>query len=171
MKHRIVLALVCLLPVLSMAQSVVVHEQVNFPEQIPAGGYSGITWLGEDRYAVVTDNAAHDGFFVFRIQIDSLGCIVDVSNDGFRGNDDKGHDKNYWRGLTWLNVAYFAVRGLYDYGYVDTAREIKEYILNMCYDLLPDIFENYDSLERKGCGCEHFSWSSAFIIEFILEIK
>ena len=85
--------------------------------------------------------------------------------------DDKGHDKDYWRGLTWLNVAYFAVRGLYDYGYVDTAREIKEYILNMCYDLLPDIFENYDSLERKGCGCEHFSWSSAFIIEFILEIK
>ena len=85
--------------------------------------------------------------------------------------DDKGHDKNYWRGLTWLNVAYFAVRGLYDYGYVDTAREIKEYILNMCYDLLPDIYENYDSLERKGCGCEHFSWSSAFIIEFILEIK
>ena len=85
--------------------------------------------------------------------------------------DDKGHDKNYWRGLTWLNVAYFAVKGLYDYGYVDTAKEIKEYILNMCYDLLPDIFENYDSLERKGCGCEHFSWSSAFIIEFILEIK
>ncbi|MBR6915337.1 MAG: glycoside hydrolase, partial [Clostridia bacterium] len=85
--------------------------------------------------------------------------------------DDKGHDKNYWRGLTWLNVAYFAVRGLYDYGYVDTAREIKEYILDMCYDLLPDIYENYDSLERKGCGCEHFSWSSAFIIEFILEIK
>ena len=98
MKHRIVLALVCLLPVLSMAQSVVVHEQVNFPEQIPAGGYSGITWLGEDRYAVVTDNAAHDGFFVFRIQIDSLGCIVDVSNEGFRGNDDKGHDNE---GVAW----------------------------------------------------------------------
>ena len=98
MKHRIVLALVCLLPVLSMAQSVVVHEQVNFPEQIPAGGYSGITWLGEDRYAVVTDNAAHDGFFVFRIQIDSLGCIIDVSNEGFRGNDDKGHDNE---GVAW----------------------------------------------------------------------
>ena len=98
MKHRIVLAVICLLPVLSMAQSVVVHEQVNFPEQIPAGGYSGITWLGEDRYAVVTDNAAHDGFFVFRIQIDSLGCIVDVSDEGFRGNDDKGHDNE---GVAW----------------------------------------------------------------------
>ncbi|MBQ7475284.1 MAG: hypothetical protein IJS78_05120 [Clostridia bacterium] len=85
--------------------------------------------------------------------------------------NDKGHDKDYWRGLTWLNVAFFAVKGLYDYGYADTAREIKEYILNMCYDLLPEIYENYDSLERKGCGCDHFSWSSAFIIEFILEIK
>ncbi len=85
--------------------------------------------------------------------------------------DDPGHDKNYWRGLTWMNVAFFATKGLYDYGYVDTAREIKEYLLDMVYDLLPNIHENYDSLPRLGCGNEHFSWSSCFVIEFILQIK
>jgi len=85
--------------------------------------------------------------------------------------DDKGHDKDYWRGLTWLNVAFFAVKGLYDYGYVDTAREIKEFILNMCYKFLPDIHENYDTVTITPCGCNRFSWSCCFIIEFILEIK
>ena len=37
-------------------------------------------------------------------------------------------------------------------------------------DLLPNIHENYDSLPRLGCGNDHFSWSSCFIIEFILQI-
>jgi len=85
--------------------------------------------------------------------------------------DDPGHDKNYWRGLTWLNVAYFATKGLYDYGFVDTAREIKEYLLDMIYGTLPNIHENYDSLPKIGCGEPRFSWSSCFTIEFILEIK
>ena len=80
------------------AQSVVIHEQVTFPDQIQAGGYSAITWLGEDRYAVASDNAPHDGFFVFRIQIDSLGRIVNVADEGFRGNSDKGHDNE---GIAW----------------------------------------------------------------------
>lgn len=86
------------IPSMAVAQSVVVHEQVAFPDKIPAGGYSGITWLGDDRYAVVSDNAAHDGFFVFSIELDSLGRVVDVTNEGFRGNDDKGHDNE---GVVW----------------------------------------------------------------------
>lgn len=98
MKNILFLAVLFLFPAFSLAQSVVVHEQVSFPEQIPAGGYSGIAWLGEDRYAVVSDNAANDGFFVFRIQIDSLGRIVDVVNEGFVGNSDKGHDNE---GVAW----------------------------------------------------------------------
>ena len=76
----------------------VVHEQVAFPDKIPAGGYSGITWLGGDRYAVVTDNASRDGFYVFRLQLDSLGRITDATNEGFRGNDGPGHDNE---GVAW----------------------------------------------------------------------
>ena len=35
-----------LLP-MPLGAQVVEHEQHAFPEDIPAGGYSGITWLGE----------------------------------------------------------------------------------------------------------------------------
>lgn len=84
--------------------------------------------------------------------------------------DCKGYDNNYWRGPTWLNVAFFAVKGLADYGFSDTAREIKEYLLDMAYDNLPNICENYDSRTRLGRCCKSFSWSAAFIIEFILQI-
>ena len=83
--------------------------------------------------------------------------------------DCKGYDNNYWRGPTWLNVAFFAIKGLWDYGFDKTATEIKEYLLDMCYDGLPDIFENYDSVKRTGKCCRAFSWSAAFIIELILQ--
>ena len=80
------------------AQQVVEYRQVAFPDQIPAGGYSGITWLGEDRYAVVSDNVASDGFFLFRIQTDSLGRILNASNEGFTGNTSAVRDAE---GIAW----------------------------------------------------------------------
>ena len=75
----------------AVAQEVVEHEQHAFPQDVPAGGYSGITWLGESKYAVVSDNG-DDGFFIFDIQLDSLGEITSVKNLGFYGNGDKNHD-------------------------------------------------------------------------------
>lgn len=38
----------------------------------------------------------------------------------------------------------------------------------MCAKDKEHIFENYDSKLEKGQYCDHFSWSSVFIIEFIL---
>lgn len=98
MNRNSLLAILLSLPSLLLAQEVVMHEQVTFPDAIPAGGYSGITWLGDDRYAVVSDISEHDGFFVFSIQLDSLGRIVSVANRGFRGNSDRGHDNE---GVAW----------------------------------------------------------------------
>lgn len=52
---------------------------------VPPGNYSGIVPIGEDRYAVVSDKAADDGFFVFQIVQDSLtGQVIEVRNEGFR---------------------------------------------------------------------------------------
>ena len=83
--------------------------------------------------------------------------------------DCPAFSKDYWRGQTWLNVAFFAVKGLADYGFCKTAEEIREYILSMAYDNLPrGIFENYDSVNRRGLFNNSFSWSAAFLIEFIL---
>lgn len=80
--------------------------------------------------------------------------------------DDPEYSLGYWRGVTWLNIAYFAAKGLKNYGY-KVADEIKDYILDMCYDVKTGIHENYDSVNRTGANVDHFSWSAVFIIEFI----
>ncbi len=82
--------------------------------------------------------------------------------------DSPSYSTDYWRGQTWLNVAYFAAKGLKDYDYGELASEIKEFLLSMVYDNLPYIWENYDTKQRVGKFCSNFSWSAAFIIEFIL---
>ena len=74
------------------AQQVNHHEQICFPEKVPAGGYSGVCWLGGDEYAVVSDNTKKDGFFLFTITIDEKGAITDVKNKGFKGNSQPGRD-------------------------------------------------------------------------------
>ena len=74
------------------AQRVVEYEQVTFPDSIPAGGYSGITWLGGDLYAVVSDNVQGDGYHLFQIRLDSIGRILSARNLGFKGNTGKAID-------------------------------------------------------------------------------
>lgn len=96
-----------------------------------------------------------------------------VARDKFRCKmptvsfDNPEYSNDYWRGPTWLNVAYFAAKGLKRYGF-DVADRIKESVLNMCHTEKDGIFENYDSLTGKGLCCNHFSWSCVFILEFIL---
>ena len=59
----------------------------RFHRELPAGNYSGICALGDGRFAVVDDKAAEDGFYVFRIGIDSVkGRITDVVNEGYRSS-------------------------------------------------------------------------------------
>lgn len=83
--------------------------------------------------------------------------------------DHPQYSLDYWRGPTWINVAYFATKGLKNYGFDETADSIKEYLLSMIYDELPrGVCENYDSKARRGRCNKFFSWTAAFIIEFIL---
>lgn len=82
--------------------------------------------------------------------------------------DDKSYSNDYWRGPCWLNVAYFAAKGLKDYGFTETAETIKETILDNVKNDGEFIHENYDSLTGKGLCCDHFSWSCVFVMEFIL---
>ena len=59
----------------------------RFHKQLPPGNYSGIAPLGNNRYAVVSDKSEEDGFYVFRIEIDTLkGRITEVENEGFRSS-------------------------------------------------------------------------------------
>ncbi len=66
------------------AQHVVLNEQRNFPKTVPAGNYSGITWLGEHRYALVSDKSPTAGFYLMTIDTDHhTGEILKVRKDSF----------------------------------------------------------------------------------------
>ena len=57
----------------------------RFHKQLPPGNYSGIAPLGNNRYAVVSDKTPEDGFYIFRLEIDTVrGRITEAENEGFR---------------------------------------------------------------------------------------
>lgn len=69
-----------------------VNKQHHFPVILP-GNYSGITHIRGDEYAVVSDKSLSNGFFVFKIAVDSItGDILSVRDNGFHGNDMSGGD-------------------------------------------------------------------------------
>ena len=68
----------------AMSQDVVLSQQRHFPETVPAGNYSGITWMGGDRYAVVNDKSPTAGFYLMTIRTDSItGDILEARTDSF----------------------------------------------------------------------------------------
>ena len=75
-------------------QLVRLNPQHYFQRTVPKGNYSGLTWLGGDRYGVVSDKSSESGFFRFRIQIDTVsGDIKDVVNDGFQSSGEMNKDE------------------------------------------------------------------------------
>lgn len=75
-------------------------KQVAFPETVPPGNYSGITWLGDNEYAVVSDKARADGFFIFHINIDpDTGVISHAYSNEFRNADRPNRDME---GITYV---------------------------------------------------------------------
>ena len=82
--------------------------------------------------------------------------------------DDPSYVGNYWRGHSWLNVAYFAIKGLKQYGFESLANDMRNTLLDFADKNSDGIYEKYDADTGEGKGCPCFSWSSAFLIEFIL---
>lgn len=76
----------------------------------------------------------------------------------------------YWRGSVWMNVAYFAIKGLYDYGFKNTSMDIKNTLLDWI-DKDETIHENYNPITGEGKCKANFSWSCVFGIEMIVEMK
>ena len=74
----------------------------------------------------------------------------------------------YWRGRTWLNVAYFALKGLKDYGFDEVADTGRDTLLSWVRNTPAYIHENYHPLTGAPLGAGQFGWSAVFMIEFIL---
>lgn len=82
------------------AQTVVGEPRPRHFKEVPPGNYSGIVAMGNDRYGVVSDKSAEDGFFVFHIDIDTLsGEIRSIRNEGFRSSHCPNRDME---GITFL---------------------------------------------------------------------
>lgn len=94
----LIVALLCAVPLSVSAQLLKVNKQQKFPRDIPAGNYSGITPIGGNRYAVVSDKT-DDGFYIFHIDIDTIkGRILSVSNEGFFSSGRSSRDQE---GIAW----------------------------------------------------------------------
>ena len=83
------------------AQNIIrMNPPQSFRKYIPPGNYSGITHMGNDLYAVVSDKSVYDGFFVFRLEIDSVtGKIKKAENLYFRASVLQNRDAE---GIAWI---------------------------------------------------------------------
>lgn len=71
------------------------------------GNFSGITWIGDNLYAVADDNVQTEGWYYFSIFLSDKGDIVDVSPDefvssGLDNRDIEGITYNPTTGKMWL---------------------------------------------------------------------
>ena len=82
-------------------------------------------------------------------------------------DDAQYHSDQYWRGPTWLNIAYFALKGLCYYGQDNVADACRSTILKSCANNEDALYEYYDSKSGKGLGARDFGWSAAFVVEFV----
>lgn len=84
MRKSIIAFLLLAVSLQAMAQQITLNKQHHFPTTVPAGNYSGITWLGGDRYAVANDKSTTAGFHLMTIRTDSItGDIIEVRADCF----------------------------------------------------------------------------------------
>ena len=49
----------------SYPKLVIINKQHYFKRTVPKGNYSGITWLENNSYAIVSDKAEYSGFYLF----------------------------------------------------------------------------------------------------------
>lgn len=87
----IILSFSCI-PQLLAQIKITQNSQRHFPKSIPAGNYSGITWLGNNRYAVVNDKT-EDGFHIFEIDIEpESGEIISAKSITFKSSGEPNRD-------------------------------------------------------------------------------
>lgn len=77
----------------------------------------------------------------------------------------------YWRGPVWIDQAYFGVRGLKNYGYVNDANKLIYKLIHNAEGVLTpgkSIRENYNPVSGKGLESRNFSWSAAHYLLMLL---
>lgn len=83
-------------------------------------------------------------------------------------DDPEYSSTHFWRGPTWINITYFALKGLYNYGFDKLAEDFRQNILDWCAKNEDSLYEYYDSKTGLGVGCKQYGWTATFVMEFIL---
>lgn len=84
--------------------------------------------------------------------------------------DTPGYDgRDMWRGPAWVNISYFAIKGIQEYGYTKLAETMRSTLLDWVTWDPSTIWEYYDPKTGDGAGAKGFGWSAAFTITFILD--
>jgi len=97
---RIIILLLCLVPLTSLSQRLSLWD-------IPSGGYSGITALGDNRYAIVNDKQPEAGFSIWHIQLADDGSVANISNEGvFADLSLKNRDTEDVAYCPWRNTIF-----------------------------------------------------------------
>jgi hypothetical protein len=109
--------------------------------------------------------------------------LVDaLENDGFNLSDKSvtpvpSYDMHgfgfspveYWRGPVWLNINWFLMHGLEDYGYREHADRLRTSIVELCREA--GFHEYFDPTTAEGHGSDLFSWSAALLIDVLMDEK
>ena len=78
----------------------------------------------------------------------------------------------YWRGLVWLDQAYFGIEGLRRYGFEEDADALEAQLFENLQGATAKgepIYENYDAVSGEGRNVKHFSWSAAHLLLLALQ--
>lgn len=81
--------------------------------------------------------------------------------------DDGGFSDGHWRGLVWLDQAYFGIEGLRRYGFQDDAEALQDQLveyLEGASEKGPALRENYHPTTGEGRNVRHFSWTAAHLL-------
>jgi glycogen debranching enzyme len=67
----------------------------------------------------------------------------------------------YWRGSTWININWFIIKGLKDYGFNDIADELKKKTIKLVEE--KGFHEFFNPFTGRGVGVNDFAWSGLII--------
>jgi hypothetical protein len=119
--------------------------------------YAGIT--EQDRAKRVIDTLEKEGF---GLADEAITPIPSYDLHGFGFSQER-----YWRGPVWINIDWFLMHGLEEYGYKDHAKRLRKTIIELCKN--EGFHEYFDPITGRGLGSNLFSWSAALLLDVLME--
>jgi putative isomerase len=82
--------------------------------------------------------------------------------------DPRFTQTEYWRGPTWINLNWIAIRGLERRGQKAAADGLREKTLDLLAHT-PVFHEYYNPITGAGLGCPNYGWSAALYVDLTLQ--